>query len=53
MARSYVTYARLLETWERNDEARRYLTDALEMFRQMGMARELANAQPDHSNGPR
>jgi len=46
VARSYVTYARLLETWERDDEARRYLTDALEMFREMGMARELANAQP-------
>jgi tetratricopeptide (TPR) repeat protein len=45
LARSYVTYARLLDRWGRNDEATRYLTDAVAMFRSMRMARELAHAE--------
>jgi class 3 adenylate cyclase/tetratricopeptide (TPR) repeat protein len=45
LARSYVTYARLLDRWGRNDEATRHLTDAVAMFRSMRMARELAHAE--------
>ena len=45
LARSYVTYGRLLDRWGRSDEARRYLMDAAEMFRTMGMDRELAALQ--------
>jgi predicted ATPase/class 3 adenylate cyclase len=45
LARSYVTYARLLDRWGRTDEATRYLTDAVAMFRSMRMARELAHAE--------
>jgi len=45
LARSYVTYARLLDRWGRNDEATRYLTDAVAMFRSMRMVRELAHAE--------
>jgi class 3 adenylate cyclase/tetratricopeptide (TPR) repeat protein len=51
LARSYVTYARLLDRWGRNDEATRYLTDAVSMFRSMRMARELAHAE--QLQGPR
>jgi class 3 adenylate cyclase/tetratricopeptide (TPR) repeat protein len=45
LARSYVAYARILHRWGRHDEARQYLTDAAQMFREMGMARDLATAE--------
>jgi predicted ATPase/class 3 adenylate cyclase len=45
LARSYVSYARLLNSWNRTDEARRYLVDAIGKFRGMGMARDLAEAE--------
>jgi class 3 adenylate cyclase/tetratricopeptide (TPR) repeat protein len=46
LARSHVTYARLLDRARRRDEATRHLAEAVEMFRRMGMARELAAAEP-------
>jgi class 3 adenylate cyclase/tetratricopeptide (TPR) repeat protein len=42
LARSYLTYAGLLRRWGRADAARKYAADALEMFRAMAMARDLA-----------
>jgi transcriptional regulator with AAA-type ATPase domain/tetratricopeptide (TPR) repeat protein len=44
-ARSYLTYARLLHGWNRTNEARKYLGEALDMFRRMGMAHDLAEAE--------
>jgi predicted ATPase len=45
LARSYVTYARLLKGWHRLDEAKKYIGEAVGMFRGMGMARDLAQAE--------
>ncbi|MGH7333868.1 MAG: hypothetical protein ACREKS_14235, partial [Candidatus Rokuibacteriota bacterium] len=45
LARSYVTYARLLKGWQRLDEAKGYIAEAVGMFRGMGMARDLARAE--------
>jgi len=45
LARSYLTYARLLRGWNRADEARRYMEEALGMFRAMGMEHDLAEAE--------
>src|SRR5215475_10183437 len=45
LARSHVTYARLLHMSEVEDEARRYLAKALDMFQQMGMVDELRRAE--------
>jgi len=56
LARSYVTYARLLDDWNRHDEAARYLNDAIRAFRRMGMTRSLAQAEqamPGTSTGGR
>jgi transcriptional regulator with AAA-type ATPase domain/predicted ATPase len=50
LARSYLSYARLLRAWNRADEARRYLGDALAMFREMGMAHDLARADREAPN---
>jgi hypothetical protein len=47
LARSYVTYARLLRRWNRTDDASRYLGEALTMFRAMGMAHDMADAERD------
>lgn len=49
LARSYVTYGRLLKEWNRIDEAKKYIGDAVGMFRAMGMARDLAQAEPEPS----
>jgi len=49
LARSYVTYARLLRRWNRADEASRYRGEALDMFREMGMARDLAETEREPS----
>jgi transcriptional regulator with AAA-type ATPase domain/tetratricopeptide (TPR) repeat protein len=45
LARSYATYARLLGGWNRLDKARQYIGEAAGMFKQMGMARDLAEAE--------
>jgi class 3 adenylate cyclase/tetratricopeptide (TPR) repeat protein len=45
LARSYEAYARLLKGWRRLDEAKRFIGEAVGMFRAMGMARDLARAQ--------
>jgi len=47
LARSFVTYARLLRRWNRIDEASRYLGEALAMFRAMGMEHDIAEAERD------
>jgi class 3 adenylate cyclase/tetratricopeptide (TPR) repeat protein len=47
LARSYVTYASLLRGWGRTEEARRYLAEALGLFRSMGMDRDLASAEQE------
>ena len=45
LARTYVTYARLLRRWGEDDQARYYLTQAIAMFRAMDMAWDLARAE--------
>jgi class 3 adenylate cyclase/tetratricopeptide (TPR) repeat protein len=45
LARSYVAYGRLLGSWHRTDEARKHLAEGTAMFRAMGMARDLAEAE--------
>jgi tetratricopeptide (TPR) repeat protein len=47
LARSYLSYARLLRAWNRIDDAGRYFEEALTMFREMGMARDLAKAEQE------
>jgi len=49
LARSYLSYARLLRGWNRIDDARRHLAEALAMFREMGMAHDLAQAEGEAS----
>ena len=45
LARSYVSYARLLQGWGEAAKARDYLAQAIDMFQQMGMAWDLAQAE--------
>jgi len=45
LGRSYVTYAGLLRRWGRRKEAKELIADAIEMFRAMGMRRDLALAE--------
>jgi predicted ATPase/class 3 adenylate cyclase len=45
LARSYATYARLLQSWQRPGEAVRFLEGARDAFRRMGMTRNLARAE--------
>jgi class 3 adenylate cyclase/tetratricopeptide (TPR) repeat protein len=45
LARSHVTYARLLQRWGRRADAKAHLTEALDMFRAMDMRRDLAEAE--------
>ena len=45
LARSYMGYARLLQRWKQQDKANAYLTQAIDMFRQMGMIWDLAQAE--------
>jgi hypothetical protein len=47
LARSYLTYGRLLKRWSRAEEARTHVAEASGMFRQMGMARDLAEAEQE------
>jgi predicted ATPase len=49
LARSYVTYGRLLRHWDRRDEASKYVAEATAMFREMGMPRDLAAAEDEAS----
>ena len=51
LARSYVVYARLLTQWDRLEEAAKYRSEAVSMFRSMQMARDLAAAEHEES-GP-
>jgi transcriptional regulator with AAA-type ATPase domain/tetratricopeptide (TPR) repeat protein len=52
LARSYAAYARLLKRWNRGDEARRYILDAVGMFQGMGMTHDLAEAEREASRLP-
>jgi class 3 adenylate cyclase/tetratricopeptide (TPR) repeat protein len=45
LARSYLSYARLLHGQGAQEKVRAYLTQAINMFQQMGMAWDLAQAQ--------
>jgi tetratricopeptide (TPR) repeat protein len=47
LARSHLTYARLLKGWQRLEEARPHAREAVSMFRGMGMARDLARAEQE------
>jgi tetratricopeptide (TPR) repeat protein len=49
LARSYMTYARLLNRWNRAEETKRHFGEAIGMFRRMGMARDLAQAEQEAS----
>jgi transcriptional regulator of acetoin/glycerol metabolism len=51
LARSYLAYARLLRRWDRPDAAQRYVAEALDMFRGMGMARDVAEAEREDDLG--
>jgi predicted ATPase len=50
MARSYVSYAHLLTNRGEKEKAKEYLAKATGMFRQMGMAWDLAQADQLHRN---
>jgi tetratricopeptide (TPR) repeat protein len=45
LARSYVSYARLLQGWGEAGRAREHLARALRLFRHLGMAWDLAQAE--------
>ena len=45
LARSYVCHARLLQRWGQRETATRYLSDAIGMFDEMGMAWDLGRAK--------
>jgi class 3 adenylate cyclase/tetratricopeptide (TPR) repeat protein len=45
LARSYVSYSRLLKATGEIEQAREHLTQAIDMFRQMGMAWDLGHAE--------
>ena len=45
LARSYLSYARMLQAQGEGEKARAYLTQAIDMFQQMGMAWDLAQAK--------
>jgi hypothetical protein len=45
LARSCMSYARLLQDWGEVVQAREYLTQAIHMFQPMGMAWDLARAE--------
>jgi class 3 adenylate cyclase/tetratricopeptide (TPR) repeat protein len=49
VARSYMTYARLLNQWNQAGEARKYMEEAIGMFRRMGMTPDLAAAEQEAS----
>jgi hypothetical protein len=45
LARSRLSYARLLAAWDRAEEAERHRAQALASFRRLGMVEELARAE--------
>ena len=45
LARSYVCHARLLQRWGQRETAARYLSEAIAMFDEMGMAWDLERAE--------
>ena len=45
LARSYVSYARLLQGWGEADRAQEHLVQAIRLFRHLGMAWDLAQAE--------
>jgi hypothetical protein len=45
LARSYLSYARLLTAAGDTHQARAHLTQAIDMFRRMGMERDLGRAE--------
>jgi hypothetical protein len=45
LARSYLTYARLLKGWGESERAEVHLTHAVDLFREMGMAWDLKHAE--------
>jgi tetratricopeptide (TPR) repeat protein len=45
LARTYASYARLLEAWGEKQRAKETLTQAIGMFQEMGMAWDLAQAE--------
>jgi tetratricopeptide (TPR) repeat protein len=45
LARTYVSYARLLQQWGQQDTAAHYLAEAIRMFQEMGMTTDLAQAE--------
>ncbi|HEX3294537.1 MAG TPA: AAA family ATPase [Solirubrobacterales bacterium] len=49
LARSYVVYTRLLLRWARAEEAAKYRSEAIAMFRSMRMSRDLAAIEREES----
>jgi hypothetical protein len=45
-----VAYARLLNRWNRADEAKKFILDAVGMFRGMGMTHDMAEAEREASS---
>ena len=45
LARSYMSYARLLKAWGKSEPAKEHLSQAIGMFRAMGMAWDLERAE--------
>ena len=45
LARTYVSYASLLQEWGEDGQAKSYLTQAITMFEAMDMAWDLARAE--------
>jgi tetratricopeptide (TPR) repeat protein len=52
LARTYVSYARLLQGWGEDGQAKSYLTEAIAMFQEMDMAWDLARAEAMLAPGP-
>jgi hypothetical protein len=52
LARTHVSYARLLQRWGEDGQARSYLTQAIAMFQAMDMGWDLARAEAILATGP-
>jgi tetratricopeptide (TPR) repeat protein len=52
LARTYVSYARLLQGWGEDGQAKSYLTQAIAMFEAMDMEWDLARAEAMLASGP-
>jgi tetratricopeptide (TPR) repeat protein len=52
LARTYVSYARLLQSWGEDGQAKSYLTQAIAMFQEMDMAWDRARAEAMLATGP-